>query len=125
MSQSASRMLPSYGVALGKPTMVPLACRQRMKQADWLTAALHHKHGVFESPNTDQFVVLQLFGVDAVGVPDAPVYFANSDTLCSVTMKITHGVKADVTKTLQTQQRVPFFKSVRSESVHSLIPDSY
>lgn len=34
MSQSASRMLPSYGVESGKPTMVPLAWKRQTVQTD-------------------------------------------------------------------------------------------
>lgn len=49
----------------------------------------------------DQFVLFQLFGIHAVGVPDAPVHFSHSDTLCPVTMEVAHGVKTHVTETLR------------------------
>lgn len=51
-------------------------------------------------PSTDQFVVLQLFGVDATGVPDASVHFSDSDTLGTEAMQVPHGVETHVTKTL-------------------------
>lgn len=103
MSQSASRMFPSYGVAFGKPTMVPLAWTRWEKVEFVSLEAVYSPSMFFFSffnpvgpivcfirtspvwqnhlsvlyvklvPSTDQFVVLQLFGVNAVGVPDFSV----------------------------------------------------
>lgn len=55
--------------------------------------------------STDQFVVLQLFGVDAVGVPDVSVHFSDSDALRPETVEVPHGVKPHVPETLRTQPR--------------------
>lgn len=41
MLQSASRMLPSYGVELGKPTIVPLAWKRTKKHK--FEILIHHK----------------------------------------------------------------------------------
>lgn len=54
---------------------------------------------------TDQFVVFQLLGVDAVRVPDASVHLSDADALCPVAMKVAHGVKTHVTETLQDDKR--------------------
>lgn len=54
---------------------------------------------------TDQFVVLQLFGVHAVGVPDAAIDFSNSHTLGTITVKVTHGMQTHITKTLHDRIR--------------------
>ncbi len=54
---------------------------------------------------TDQFVVLQLFGVHAVGVPDAAIDFSNSHTLGTITVEVTHGMQTHITKTLHDRIR--------------------
>lgn len=54
---------------------------------------------------THQFVVLQLFGVDAFGVPDASVQFSDSDAPRSKAVKVAHAVKPHVTEALQAEQR--------------------
>lgn len=54
---------------------------------------------------TDQFVVLQLFGVHTVGVPDAAINFSNSHTLGTITVEVTHGMQTHITKTLHDRIR--------------------
>lgn len=48
-----------------------------------------------------QFVVLQLFGVDAVGVPDVSVHLSDAHALGTIAVQVTHRVQAHVTETLQ------------------------
>lgn len=69
---------------------------------------------------TDQFVVFQLFGVDAFGVPDASVHFSDADALCPVTMKVAHGVKTHVTETLRGRKDETLARVNISESIISI-----
>ena len=55
------------------------------------------KPGYFK---THQFVVLQLFGVNAIRVPDASIQFSYTHTFGSKAVQVTHGVQAHVTKAL-------------------------
>lgn len=60
------------------------------------------------SPLTHQLVVLQLLGVDAVGVPDASVPLGHPHTLGPGAVQVAHRVQAHVAKALwgRRQQRV-------------------
>lgn len=59
----------------------------------------------WNTTRTDQFILLKLFWVHAVGVPDASIQFCHPNALGSESMKVTHGVKTHISKTLQTEQR--------------------
>lgn len=59
----------------------------------------------WDTTRTDQFILLKLFWVHAVGVPDASIQFCHPNALGSESMKVTHGVKTHISKTLQTEQR--------------------
>ena len=54
-----------------------------------------------------QLVVFQLFGVDAIGVPDASVHLSYSYTLGPETVQVTHGVQAHVTEALKHERESP------------------
>ena len=49
---------------------------------------------------THQLVVLQLFGIDAIRVPDVSIHLSDSDALRPETVKVTHRVETHVTETL-------------------------
>lgn len=55
-------------------------------------------------PCTDQFIVLQLFGVYAIGVPNAAVDLGDSNALGTITVKVTHGMQTHVTETLEDEK---------------------
>lgn len=59
--------------------------------------------GGVASSFTHQFVVLQLLGVDAVGVPDASVQLANPNTLGTEAVQVAHRVQAHVAEALQEE----------------------
>lgn len=62
--------------------------------------SLEFQKAIVNEPLTDQFVVLQLFGVHAVGVPDATIDLSNSHTFGTITVKVTHGMQTHIAKTL-------------------------
>lgn len=47
-----------------------------------------------------QFVVLQLFGVNAIWVVDGSIDLTNADAFGTKPVKVPHGVKAHITKAL-------------------------
>lgn len=47
-----------------------------------------------------QFVILQLFGVDALGVVDGSINFTDAHTLGPKPVQVPHGVKTHITKSL-------------------------
>jgi len=58
------------------------------------------RKAIVKGPFTDQFVFLQLFGVHAIGVPNAAVDLSNSHTFGTITVKVTHGMQTHITETL-------------------------
>lgn len=61
---------------------------------------------IVNEPLTDQFVVLQLFGVHAVGVPDAAIDLSNSHTFGTITVKVTHGMQTHIAETLHDRRQI-------------------
>lgn len=53
---------------------------------------------------SDQLVVLQLFGVDALRVVDGAINFSHTDTLGSEPVQVPHGVEAHVTEALRADR---------------------
>lgn len=66
-----------------------------------------------------QFVVLQLFGVDAVWVVDGSIDLADTDAFGTKPVKVPHGVKTHVTKALSKAKHSKSLNTLRLKVANS------
>ena len=68
-----------------------------------------------------QKVVLKLAGVDAIRVVDGTVPLHDTNTTCTCTVQVTHGVKSDIAKSLHNNHQT----AIISREVSSLCSITY